>query len=285
MSWELILEIAPILAISGIFAGFLAGLLGVGGGIIFVPVLYFVFMKFLKMPADVAITIATSTSLATMIPTSCASCFSHILRANVDFQLLKQWVIFLLLGVGAGIIFSANFGGLWLIILFGIVLMLAAINMLFFAKADPLFKSLPKMPQQALMPFFISSISVMLGIGGGTLTVPTLSLFSYDTRKAVGVASTIGLIICLPGALITLINDLINSTPIVDATGNVVAMPPLTVGHICFLAVLLIIPCSMCMAPLGVKINKKIPPHIIKRLFAVLMILTSIRMLLSGFGF
>lgn len=271
-------QIAIILAFAGIAAGFLAGLLGVGGGIIFVPVLYFVFWKVLNIPPENAIVLSTGSSLATMIPTSLSSCMSHFKRGNVDIILLKKWLVFLLLGVGSGIYLSSRFGGLWLTILFGTVLMLAAINMLFFAKAKAIFNNLPRMPYQAIMPFMISCVSVMLGIGGGTLTVPTLSFFNYDTRKAVGTASTIGLIICLPGALTTLISDLSTNTAITGA-------PPLTVGHICFLAVFLIIPFSILMAPLGVKVNKEIPPHIIKRIFACLMIVTSIKMLMSGFGF
>jgi uncharacterized protein len=271
--WEIVL----ILATTGICAGFLAGLLGVGGGIIFVPVLYFVFWKVLSMAPQDAIILATGSSLATMIPTSCSSCISHFRKGNVDIKLIQKWFVFLLIGVASGIYLSSNFGGLWLTILFGTILMFAAFNMLFFAKAKPIFDELPKMPYQAIMPFSISCISVMLGIGGGTLTVPTLSCFNYDTRKAVGTAATLGLMICLPGAVTTLISDLYNNT-------NIVNHPPMTIGHICFLAVLLIIPFSILMAPIGVIVNKKIPPHVVKRIFACLMIATSIKMLMSGFG-
>lgn len=277
MELEGLLQIAVILGLSGSLAGFLAGLLGVGGGIIFVPVLYFIFLHFLKLDSSVAIMLATSTSLVTMIPTSISSCLSHLKRENIDLILLKSWGIFLLLGVIAGSVFSKLFGGTWLTILFGILLLFAAANMIFLSKAKGAFNALPPMPYQGILPFLISSVSVMLGIGGGTLTVPSLSIFNYDTRKATGTAAMCGLFICLPGAVTTIITDLITQTSIANT-------PPLTLGHISFLAVIFLVPFAVLCAPLGVKVNKRIEPAVIKVIFGTVLILTSVRMLLSGFG-
>ena len=277
MDLSYFLEIALILSISGIGAGFLAGLLGVGGGIIFVPVLYFIFLQILKLDPASSIMLATSTSLATMIPTSISSVLSHFKKGNIDLVLIVSWLKFLFIGVILGIVFSKICGGTWLTILFGFILLFAAFNMIFSAKSRGIFNDLPKMPYQGIIPFMVSFVSVMLGIGGGTLTVPTLSLFNYDTKKAIGTAACCGLIICLPGALTTLITNLIIHKPLENA-------PPLTYGNICFLAVFLIIPFSVLCAPLGVKVNKMIEPKIIKIIFAILLICTSSRMLLSGFG-
>ncbi|MGN1393890.1 MAG: sulfite exporter TauE/SafE family protein [Succinivibrionaceae bacterium] len=271
-----LLPIIAILAFSGIFAGFLAGLLGVGGGIIFVPVYYFVFLHFFNISTDTAILLATSTSLATMIPTSASSCIFHFKKDNIDKTLLLKWLPFLLLGVILGRFLSAKFGGEWLTILFGCILIFSACNMLFFAKKKSLFGELPNNPIQYCIATVISSISVMLGIGGGTLTVPTLSLFNYDTKKAIGTAATIGLIICLPGAITTIISDVINNYSIPNT-------PFLTLGHICFLAVICIIPFSMLTAPIGVKINKHLSPIVIKRIYAILLFCTSAKMLSSVF--
>lgn len=271
------LPIVGILSVSGIVAGFLAGLLGVGGGIIFVPVLTFVFGTIMHLDPSVAIMMATATSLVTMIPTTMSSCFSHYRKGNLDTNLLKRWFIFLMAGVILGRVFAGLFGGLWLTILFGFIMLCAATNMMFFAKAKGIFNNLPSMPGQAMMAFLISSISVMLGIGGGTLTVPTLSLFNVDTKKAVGTASTIGMLVAVPGAITTIITDL--------SSGNTVANAPImTVGHTNFLAALCIIPFSILMAPFGVKVNKMCQPHVIKRLFAILLIFTGLKMLMTGFG-
>ena len=127
------LPIVGILSVSGIVAGFLAGLLGVGGGIIFVPVLTFVFGTIMHLDPSVAIMMATATSLVTMIPTTMSSCFSHYKKGNLDTNLLKRWFIFLMAGVILGRVFAGLFGGLWLTILFGFIMLCAATNMMFFA--------------------------------------------------------------------------------------------------------------------------------------------------------
>ncbi|MEE0986707.1 MAG: sulfite exporter TauE/SafE family protein [Succinivibrionaceae bacterium] len=271
------LPIIGILSVSGIIAGFLAGLLGVGGGIIFVPVLTFVFGTIMHLDPSVAIMMATATSLVTMIPTTMSSCISHYKKGNLDTNLLKRWFIFLMTGVILGRVFAGLFGGLWLTILFGFIMLCAATNMMFFAKAKGIFNNLPSMPGQAIMAFLISSISVMLGIGGGTLTVPTLSLFNVDTKKAVGTASTVGMLVAVPGAITTIITDLSSGYTVTNA-------PILTVGHTNFLAALCIIPFSILMAPVGVKVNKMCQPHVIKRLFAILLVFTGLKMLMTGFG-
>lgn len=271
-----LLPIVLILSLSGIFAGFLAGLLGIGGGIIFVPVYFIVFTNFLHIDPSQAILMATATSLATMIPTSTISAFSHYRNGNIDLTLLKRWFAFLLFGVFLGSILSTVFGGLWLSIAFGTVLMLSAINMLFLSKKKALFNELPSLiPGQAMISTFISCASTMLGIGGGTLSVPILTLFNIETKKAIGTASAIGLIICAPGAIFTIFNNLTNHISVKDA-------PSLTVGYICFLAVFCVIPFSMLMAPIGVKVNKKISNATIKKIYAVLLIITSIKMIWSG---
>lgn len=271
------LPIIGILSVSGIIAGFLAGLLGVGGGIIFVPVLTFVFGTIMHLDPSVAIMMATATSLVTMIPTTMSSCISHYKKGNLDTNLLKRWFIFLMTGVILGRVFAGLFGGLWLTILFGFIMLCAATNMMFFAKPKGIFNNLPSMPGQAIMAFLISSISVMLGIGGGTLTVPTLSLFNVDTKKAVGTASTVGMLVAVPGAITTIITDLSSGYTVTNA-------PILTVGHTNFLAALCIIPFSILMAPVGVKVNKMCQPHVIKRLFAILLVFTGLKMLMTGFG-
>ena len=179
------LGIIAALAVAGCVAGFLAGLLGVGGGIIFVPVLFFL--------------------LKCMIPTTLSSCISHYRRGNMDLQLLKRWLPILILGVISGTVVSAFYGGLWLSVLFGIIIITTSLNMLFRAKAPPLRDSLPGTAGQSAMAMFVSFFSVMLGIGGGTLTVPLLTSCNFPARRAIGTASAIGLIICLPGAVSTLI--------------------------------------------------------------------------------
>lgn len=268
-----ILELLAIMIPTGIFAGFLAGLLGVGGGIIFVPVLYFVFTCFFHMSEANSIVLATGTSLGCMIPTSLSSCLSHYRRGNLDLALLRRWSPMLLLGVFAGSALSANYGGMWLCGLFGIILILSSLNMMFRAKAPPLKDQLPGMTGQSAMAFGISGFSVMLGIGGGTLSVPLLTLFNFPARMAIGTASAIGLFICVPGA----VNMLVLGGSISDPN-----LPWGTCGNLCLTAVAGIVPFSILTAPLGVKVNRMIDPLLLKKLFSILLILTGSKMLYNA---
>ncbi len=273
MDFVTILELMGIMVPTGVFAGFLAGLLGVGGGIIFVPVLYFVFTQFFHMDPANAIMLATGTSLGCMIPTSASSCLSHYRKSNMDTQLLKRWTPYLLLGVICGSTFSAYFGGMWLSALFGFILILSSLNMMFRAKAPPLRDHLPGMGWQGLMGFCISGFSVMLGIGGGTLSVPILTLFNTPARVAVGTAAAIGLFVCVPGAINMLL---------LGGTLNDPNLPWGTFGKVCLTSVLCIVPFSILVAPLGVKVNRLIDQVLLKRLFSILLIVTGSKMLYNA---
>ena len=130
------------LVVTGIFAGILAGLLGVGGGIVIVPVLFFLFQSFGVSPES-AMLVATATSLATIIPTSISSIRSHTKRGNVDFYLLKRWAPFILTGVLAGSLLVTQVDGTWLTMLFGFIATLSALNMLFRTGKSAIFHQLP----------------------------------------------------------------------------------------------------------------------------------------------
>jgi len=273
MAIETILTLLGIMALTGVFAGFLAGLLGVGGGIIFVPVLYFVYSQFFNVDPSVSIMLATGTSLGCMIPTSLSSCISHYRKNNLDIDLIKRWSPYLLLGVFVGSIFSAKFGGMWLSALFGVILILSSLNMMFRAKAPPKYEHLPNMLGQGIMGFFISGFSVMLGIGGGTLSVPFLTLFNIPARIAVGTASAIGLFVCIPGAI---------NMILFGGTLNDPNLPWGTVGKVCLTSVLGIVPFSILIAPIGVKVNRKIDQVLLKRLFSILLIFTGSKMLYNA---
>ena len=257
------------LAATGIFAGILAGLLGVGGGIVIVPVLFFLFQSF-GVSADSAMVIATATSLATIVPTSISSIRSHKQKGNVDFQLLKHWAVFILIGVLAGSWLVTRVDGTWLSVLFGVIAILSSLNMLFRTGKSAVFQQLPSKAGQSVMGAFIGFFSSMIGIGGGTLSVPLLTLYNYPAHKAVGTASAIGLIISLPGALTML---LLGSTPS-DA-------PAGTIGLINIIGFLCIVPLTVIFAPVGVSIATKLDAAKLKKVFAVVLLITGVRMLVS----
>ncbi|MEQ5808152.1 sulfite exporter TauE/SafE family protein [Alteromonas sp. NFXS44] len=251
---------------TGVFAGLLAGLLGVGGGIVIVPVLFFLYQA-LGISADTAMIVATATSLATIVPTSVSSIMAHNRKGNVDFELLKHWAIFILLGVLAGSYLVTKTDGKWLAMMFGIIATLSALNMLI-GKKNAIAQSLPGKGGQSIMATCIGFFSSMVGIGGGTLTVPTLTFCNYPAHRAVGTAAAVGLIISLPAALTMLIvGERPADAPF--ATFGLVNLP----GFAC------IVPLTVLFAPVGASIANKLNPAMLKKVFALVLIITGVRML------
>jgi uncharacterized membrane protein YfcA len=266
---ELILSNLPTIAAliaTGIVAGLLAGLLGVGGGIVIVPILYFLFQAF-DVSADSAMVIATATSLATIVPTSITSIRAHHKKGNVDFGLLKLWGGFIILGVLVGSYLVTKVDGQWLTALFGIIATLSALNMLFGSK-NAVFKGLPGKAGQAGMGGSVGLFSSMVGIGGGTLTVPMLTFCNYPAHKAVGTAAAVGLIISLPAAITMLI---IGVTPDDAPLGTLGLVN--VVGFIC------IVPLTVLFAPIGANLAHNMDAAKLKKVFAVVLMITGIRML------
>lgn len=254
---------------TGVFAGILAGLLGVGGGIVIVPVLFFLFQSFGASPES-AMVIATATSLATIVPTSISSIRSHHQKGNVDADLLKRWSPFILAGVLLGSWLVTRVDGTWLTALFGVIATLSALNMLLRTGKSALFKQLPGKASQTIMGSCIGFFSAMVGIGGGTLSVPLLTLYSYPAHKAVGSAAAIGLIIALPGALTMMI---LGQTPD-DA-------PAGTYGLVNLIGFLCIVPMTVLFAPLGASLAAKLDAAKLKKIFALVLLFTGVRMLLQ----
>jgi uncharacterized membrane protein YfcA len=254
---------------TGVFAGILAGLLGVGGGIVIVPVLFFLFQSFGVSPES-AMVVATATSLATIVPTSISSIRSHHQKGNVDFDLLKRWSVFILIGVLVGSWLVTRVDGSWLTALFGVIATLSALNMLFRTGKSALFQQLPGKTGQTVMGTSIGFFSSMVGIGGGTISVPLLTLYNYPAHKAVGTAAAIGLIISLPGALTMLV---LGSTPS-DAPAGTFGLVNL-IGFIC------IVPLTVLFAPVGASLAAKLDAAKLKKVFAIVLLITGVRMLIQ----
>jgi uncharacterized membrane protein YfcA len=256
---------------TGIFAGILAGLLGVGGGIVIVPVLFFLFQGFGVSPES-AMVIATATSLATIVPTSISSIRSHSQKGNVDFDLLKRWAVFILIGVLMGSWLVTRVDGSLLTVLFGVIAVLAALNMLFRTGKSALYQKLPGRVGQGIMGTSVGFFSSMVGIGGGTISVPLLTLYNYPAHKAVGTAAAIGLIISLPGALTMLT---LGTTP-ADA-------PVGTFGFVNVFGFLCIVPLTVLFAPVGASLAAKLDAGKLKKIFAMVLLITGLRMLVQLF--
>ncbi|MBG6209480.1 putative membrane protein YfcA [Labrenzia sp. EL_126] len=263
--------LALSLVATGVVAGIIAGLLGVGGGIVIVPVLYYMFTA-LKIDPDVLMHVAVGTSLATILATGASSARAHYKRGSVDMDLLKRWWWAIALGVLAGATLAGNISGGALTFVFGVVALAVAANMILRKEGSHLADKLPGSPIREVLGFLIGGVSVMMGIGGGTLGVPTLTLFNYPIRKAVGTAAAIGLIIAVPGTLLSVYFGF-------DLDGR----PPLSLGYVNLIGFILIIPASTLTAPLGAKIAHAIDPAKLKLVFALFLGFTGLRMIYGVF--
>lgn len=267
---DAVIEWLPVLAAlsaAGVLAGLLAGLLGVGGGIVIVPVLFLVFQGLGISPAT-AMIVATSTSLLIIVPTSVASARAHHRRGNVDLPLFRRWLWFMLAGVIIGSQVVSRVNGVLLSGVFGVVVLLIAANTLLRPNAPPLREDLPSLAQQGPVAAAIGALSVMMGIGGGALSVAVLTSWNVAAHRAVGTSSLFGLVIALPGALLLL---LAAATP-ADA-------PPGTVGLVNLPGFAAIAPLTWFMAPLGVRLGARLGGVALKRVFAVFLTIVGLRML------
>lgn len=261
-----------VLLFTGAVAGTLAGLLGVGGGIVIVPVLFNMF-GVLDLPDETAMHMAVGTSLATIVPTSLSSMRAHLKRYSVDFELLRLWVIPIFAGAMLGAVIAGFVKGVVLTAVFAVIAALVAVNMasrtgLRVAEALPVSRI-----KNALLSFVIGTFSVMMGIGGGTLSVPVLSAFNFPIHRAVGTASALGLAIAIPGVIGFLI-----------AGWAVPDRPPYSIGYINLIGFGLIFPMTVLTAPLGARIAHRLSRVWLRRAFALFLAITATRMFLRLLG-
>ncbi|HUE92309.1 sulfite exporter TauE/SafE family protein [Pseudomonas sp.] len=255
------------LLITGIVAGLLAGLLGVGGGIVIVPVLYHLF-TLLGVDPEVRMHVAVGTSLATIIPTSIISARAHRKRGSLDKQLLRRLIPSVLVGVVLGAVASQWLSGQVLTTVFAVIALLVAANMGLRKEALLVRDELPGTVGTSLIGSGIGGISTLMGIGGGTLSVPILSAFKTPMHVAVGTGAALGMVISLPGAIGFLINGI-----------DVANRPPFTVGYVNLAGLALIVPMTMLLAPYGARLAHSVDARRLRQLFALFLFLTALRML------
>lgn len=267
---ENILGFVVLLAGASACAGVLAGMLGVGGGIILVPVLHFIFDRFGISP-DIAMHMAIGTSLATIVPTSIVSARSHHGKGAVDFGLLKSFAPTVILGVAAGSVLADSLRGQVLSLIFGTVALLVAIR-LTVVKKEVTSDNRDGALLKVISGFIIGCVSALMGIGGGTFSVAVLSKLGYGIHRAVGTSAAIGLLIALPGSVGFMI------------TGwEVEGLPPYSLGYVNLLAVMCVIPATMLATPIGVRIAHRMEDEKLRITFAVILGLMAIRMLVTSF--
>lgn len=260
------------LIIAGAFSGFIAGLLGVGGGIIIVPALYFI-LSALGVAESVRMHVAVGTSLATIIVTSLISARAHAARGALDMPLLKQWAPGILVGVSAGSGLALLMDGRTLTGLFALIALLMAVQMALGDRGLRIGNEPPQGLVAQAIAATIGAISALMGIGGGGLFVMALSLYGYPMHRAVGTAAAIGFLVGVPGTVGFMLGGW--GDPLV---------PPFSAGYVNLLAALLLLPTSMLAAPLGARAAHAMPVRSLKLAFAVFLAVMSIRMFASILG-
>lgn len=267
LSLDLVLLILALLA-CGVFAGILAGLLGVGGGIVIVPMLYHVFTAYGVGP-NIAMPLSVGTSLSTIVLTAWVSARNHHRRGGVDETLVRQWFVPVLIGVVIGTVTGHFISGSLLKTLFGVLLVLVSLHMIISTRhALSVFPSLPGRGLQSALAVVVGTLSSMLGIGGGTVMVPMLTLFSFPIHRAVSTASVFGLIISIPATFGYLYSG-----------WGVSGLPFGSTGYVNWLAFASLVPATMLCAPLGVKLAYRLNVSQLKRVFAVFLLIVGIKMI------
>ena len=263
--------LAFLLAI-GMFAGVIAGLLGVGGGIVLVPAFYYAFSS-LGYESQQLMQICLATSLATIVVTSTRSVLSHNKKGAVDWNILRTWAPGIVIGAIFGVLVAASLRSVVLQGIFGGLGVIVGLYLGFGRETWRLGPAMPQGIKSAVMSPVLGFMSVLMGIGGGSFGVPLMSLFNTPIHRAVATAAGFGVIIAVPSTIGFLFVEI--------APEN---RPPYTYGAINLVAFLVIVAMTLITAPWGVKLAHSMDSKPLKRIFAAFLMLVALNMLRKALG-
>jgi len=252
----------------GAVAGVLAGLLGVGGGLVIVPMLVFCFTLQSFSPESI-MHIALGTSMASIIFTSISSFMAHNRRGAVDWSIVRGVTLGILVGTYGGSVLAANLSSAFLKGFFVVFLYYVSFQMFTGKKPKPS-RTLPGKAGLFGAGSVIGVVSSLVGIGGGTLSVPFMIWGNIPVHRAIGTSAAIGFPIAIAGSVGYIVNGL-----------GTAGLPEYSLGYVYFPALVGIVAISMFTAPLGVRLAHSLPVDKLKRVFALLLFLVATRMLVS----
>lgn len=267
----LLAQMAGLLLIIGAIAGVVAGLLGVGGGIVLVPAFFYAFTA-LGYGSDHLMQVCLATSLATIVVTSAKSVRAHHARGAVDWDILRGWAPGIALGAIVGVVAAANLSSVALQGIFGVLGVSVGLYLAFGREKWRLGDTMPKGVGRAVTAPGLGFLSVLMGIGGGSFGVPMMTLYGVAIHRAVATASGFGMVIAVPsvaGFLLIWPDD----------------APPYTLGAINLPAFLIVIATTYVTTGWGVKLAHAMNPKPLKRVFAVFIMLMAGNMLRKALGF
>jgi len=266
-------DILAMFALLGSLAGFLAGLLGIGGGIVLVPLFLWSF-RVAGFAPDLIVHAAFGTSLAIIIPTAFSSTLGHRKRGNVEWRQVRYLAIGGIIGAVAGATLAAELSGIWLKALFGLMQIMVALRLFFFHPHLP-----PEEPGRLpctpllLVGLAGGAFSAFFGVGGGVIAVPLMViLLRFPIHLAVGNSSALIVISSFFGSLSYVVHG-----------WGMLELPPFSLGYVNALVALIVAPFTIISARLGVRVAARVPHDKMVRIFALLLLLVGFRMIYKTF--
>ena len=268
-----IIFIVTVMAASAVVVGFMAGFFGIGGGLIMVPILFYIF-SFVGIEQAFIMHLAIGTSFSIIIPTSIISTMTHMKFKAVDFSIVKTFGVFVAIGVVLGTIFAVSLKTSSLVLFFSIMTMFFAI---YFLMAKEKINPTPRdinLIYRVICGFLSGFLSAPMGIAGGVINTPILKMFGYQIKVAIGSSAAVGFLIALIGAIgFAVSGSYLNI--------NV----PLSLGFINVPAFLIFIPITMFMAKIGAKTVHKFDKRLIGKLLGIYLFIISCKLFYEYFSF
>lgn len=262
--------LAVSLVAAGALTGLLAGVFGVGGGAVIVPILYEVF-RVIGVVDEVRMPLAVGTSLAVIIPTSIRSFNAHRAKGMVDMSILKIWAIPVVVGVLVGSWIARYAPADLFKIVFVVIALISAIRLLFAADRWQFGKDMPGKPLMIIYGWVIGVLSALMGIGGGQLSSLFMTFYGRPIHQAVATSSGLGVIISIPGAL----------GFIYAGWPKMAILPPLSLGYVSLIGFILFIPTSIWTAPIGARLAHRLSKRRLEVVFGLFLLIVAARFIWS----
>jgi uncharacterized membrane protein YfcA len=268
-----IIFIVTVMAASAVVVGFMAGFFGIGGGLIMVPILFYMF-SFVGVEQTIIMHLAIGTSFSIIIPTSIISTMTHMKFKAVDLSIVKTFGVFVAIGVVLGTIFAVSLKTSSLVLFFSIMTMSFAIY--FLMAKEKINTSLREISliYRVVCGFLSGFLSAPMGIAGGVINTPILKMFGYPIKVAIGSSAAVGFLIALIGAIGFAISGTYLNTNV-----------PLSLGFVNLPTFLIFVPITMFMAKIGAKTVHKFDKRIIGKLLGIYLFIISCKLFYEYFSF
>ncbi len=261
-----LVALAGAILVGGVFTGLLAGLFGVGGGAVIVPVLYEIF-RALNVPEEVRMQLCVGTSLAIIAPTSVRAFFAHRAKGVLPVEILRGWALPIVVGVLIGGLIAAVAPAWVFKLAFAIITALLAVKFLFGSGHWRLGDELPGRAGMSAYGLFIGLYSSLIGVGGGSLATIVLTLYGKPIHTAVGISTGVGVLVSVAGTFSFVLAGLPQQA----------LLPPLSLGYVSLLGLALMAPISTLAAPYGARLAHALSKRKLETAFGIFLLLVSLR--------